>query len=153
MHAINSLKSVFSIQVSYDSRVKVGKFLMSAGPTYLKAEHGGEIVIGNRVFLNHNFSATAMERIRIGDNCNIANNVVIVDHDHAIVDGIPSGSEYVVAPVYIGDNVWIGANVCILKGVKIGNGAVIAAGAVVTHDVADGTLVGGVPAKLIRKLN
>ena len=100
MHAINSLKRGFSIQISYDSRVEVGKFLMSAGPTYLKAEHGGEIIIGNRVFLNHNFSATAMDRIQIGDNCNIANNVVIVDHDHAIVNETPSGVEYIISPIY-----------------------------------------------------
>ena len=56
-----------------------------------------------------------------------------------------------VAPVVIGDDVWIGSRVIILPGVKIGNGSVIGAGAVVTKDVEPYSVVGGVPAKLIRR--
>lgn len=55
-------------------------------------------------------------------------------------------------PIVIGDGVWIGANVVLLPGVTVGDGAVIAAGAVVTKNVAANTLVGGVPAKLIKVL-
>lgn len=55
-------------------------------------------------------------------------------------------------PVVIGNGVWIGANVTILGGVNIGDGAVVAAGAVVTKDVPAKTLVGGVPAKVIKQL-
>ncbi len=55
-------------------------------------------------------------------------------------------------PIKIGKNVWIGANVTICQGVTIGDGAVIAAGAVVTKDVAPETVVGGVPAKLIKTI-
>lgn len=53
--------------------------------------------------------------------------------------------------VYIGNDVWIGCNVLVLGGITIGDGAVIAAGAVVTQDVEPYTIVGGVPAKPIRK--
>jgi maltose O-acetyltransferase len=56
------------------------------------------------------------------------------------------------APVRIGNDVWIGGNVTILPGVTIGNNVVVAAGAVVNKDVPDNSLVGGVPAKLIREL-
>ena len=53
--------------------------------------------------------------------------------------------------VYIGNDVWIGSNVVLLGGIKIGDGAVIAAGSIVTRDVEPYTIVGGVPAKIIRK--
>jgi len=49
--------------------------------------------------------------------------------------------------------VWIGAGVIVTGGVTIGKGAVVAAGAVVTKDVAPMTIVGGVPAKLIREIS
>ena len=54
-------------------------------------------------------------------------------------------------PIKIGNHVWIGINATILKGVTIGDGAIIAAGAVVNKDVEENSLVGGVPAKVIKK--
>jgi acetyltransferase-like isoleucine patch superfamily enzyme len=56
------------------------------------------------------------------------------------------------APIHIGKNVWIGANATVLAVVTIGDGAVVAAGAVVTKDVETNTVVGGVPAKVIKKI-
>ncbi|MDE7192107.1 MAG: sugar O-acetyltransferase, partial [Clostridia bacterium] len=56
------------------------------------------------------------------------------------------------APVKIGNNVWIGAHATILSGVTIGDNAIIAAGAVVTKDVPQNTVVAGVPAKIIKKI-
>ena len=55
-------------------------------------------------------------------------------------------------PIHIEDKVWLGANVTILQGVTIGEGAIVAAGAVVTKDVEPKTVVGGIPAKLIKRL-
>ena len=54
------------------------------------------------------------------------------------------------APIVMGNDVWIGQHVQLKKGIRIGNGAVIAAGAVVTRDVAPYSIVGGVPARLLR---
>ena len=55
-------------------------------------------------------------------------------------------------PIHIENKVWLGANVTILPGVTIGEGAIVAAGAVVTKDVAARTIVGGIPAKVIKKI-
>ena len=55
-------------------------------------------------------------------------------------------------PVIIGDNVLVGANAVVLEGIKVGDGAVVAAGAVVTEDVPENTVVAGIPAKIIKKV-
>jgi acetyltransferase-like isoleucine patch superfamily enzyme len=54
-------------------------------------------------------------------------------------------------PIIIGNHVWVGMNATILKGVTIGDGAIIAAGSIVTKDVKANTLVGGVPARILKE--
>ena len=56
------------------------------------------------------------------------------------------------APIHIGNRVWIGAHATILAGVTVGENSIIAAGAVVTKDVPANTIVGGVPAKIIKEI-
>lgn len=125
---------------------------MSAAPCYIKCTEKARCRIGEKVFMNHNCSITCAEEITIGDACNIANNVVIVDHDHRLGKvGVENGLES--TPVHIGRNVWIGANAVILRGVSIGDGAIIAAGAVVNHDIPAHEIWGGIPAKKIRNLS
>ena len=57
------------------------------------------------------------------------------------------------APIVLGRNVWVGSNATILRGVTIGDNAVVAAGAVVAKDVEANTIVGGVPARLLRRID
>jgi acetyltransferase-like isoleucine patch superfamily enzyme len=86
----------------------------------------------------------------IGNNVAVGNYTLVMDTDfHAVGDHTKPGE---CSPVVIEDDVWLGARVTVLKGVHIGRGAVVAAGAVVTRDVPPYTLVGGVPAKVIRTL-
>lgn len=70
--------------------------------------------------------------------------------DITVADKYVNGQNAYDAPVVIEDDVWVGANVTILCGVTIGRGSVIAAGAVVTKSCAPYSIIGGVPAKLIR---
>jgi acetyltransferase-like isoleucine patch superfamily enzyme len=112
---------------------------------------GGTLTIGNNVFINVGVSISAQSQVTLGNNVQIANLVSIMDSDfHGLEerDSLPSPE-----PIYIEDDVWIATKATILKGVTIGKGAVVAAHAVVTHDVEPYTLVGGVPARLIRRLN
>ncbi|HLX89808.1 MAG TPA: acyltransferase [Acidimicrobiales bacterium] len=104
------------------------------------------ITVGDQTFLNRDCKLIARQAVTIGRNCQIGWDVSITDSDfHQVVGGGP-----VTAPVTIGDHVWLGARVTVLKGVTIGDGAIVAAGAVVTTDVAPATMVGGVPARLLK---
>ena len=150
MAKINSLTGRIEIDLFSDAKCRIGNFLMTAGPFYIKCTDKAEITIGDNCFFNHNCSLTAAENIVIGNQCMFANNFVVVDHDHDRKDG-KILEELVSAPVKIGNNVWCGANVTVLKGVTIGDGAVIAAGSVVNRDVAAYSVVAGVPARKISK--
>ena len=85
----------------------------------------------------------------IGDDALIGDNVILATVDH---DLDPYDRHNCYAPIRIGNRVWIGSGAIITKGVCIGDGAVIAAGAVVTRNVAENTVVGGVPEKKKKKI-
>lgn len=114
---------------------------------------GGKVSLGG-CYINRNCNIIAMDEIVIEGGVTIGPNVCIYDHDHnmAYIKD-KTAAPYVTAPVKIGKNAWIGANSVILKGVTVGDGAVIAAGAVVSKDVPEKTIMGGVPAKEIAKLD
>ena len=80
------------------------------------------------------------------------NIVIIITDDHEIGPPWHRCGDRVARPVVIEDGVWIGARVTLLPGVTIGRGSVVAAGAVVNKDVPPNTLVGGVPARILRTL-
>jgi acetyltransferase-like isoleucine patch superfamily enzyme len=103
-------------------------------------EIGEDTIIGERVVLD------GRSALKIGNHVDIATAAMIFNSQHDTRDPHFSAIE---APVVIEDYVFIGPNAIILPGVTIGKGAVVGAGAVVTKDVAAGTIVGGVPAKVI----
>jgi acetyltransferase-like isoleucine patch superfamily enzyme len=111
---------------------------------------GKNISVGKNVFINSGCSFQDQGGITIGDGALIGHNVVLSTLNHDI-DPRKRSSLHP-APIVIGKNVWIGANVTVLRGVTIGDDAVIAAGAVVTKDVPANVIVGGVPAKIIKKI-
>lgn len=86
----------------------------------------------------------------------ISGRVYITDHDHVFDDRELSASKcykLISAPVVVENGAWLGEGCVILKGVKVGERAVVGANAVVTKDVPPFTVVGGVPARIIRKIN
>lgn len=83
---INAIRGKLEIQLQKNSKLKMGVFLMTTGPCYIKIIENAKCSIGDKVFMNHNCSITCANEITIGDNCNLANNIVIVDHDHNIGD-------------------------------------------------------------------
>ncbi len=112
---------------------------------------GKNITIGKNVFINAGCKFQDQGGITIGDGSLIGHNAVLATLNHDV--NPEKRGNLKPAPIIIGKNVWIGANVTVLPGVTIGDGAIIAAGAVVTKDVAANTIVGGVPAKLIKAID
>lgn len=111
---------------------------------------GKNINIGKNVFLNMGCKFQDQGGIFIGDGTLIGHNVVLATLNHAMDP--EERSSMIPAPIHIGKRVWIGANATVLPGVTIGDGAIVAAGAVVTKDVPENTVVGGVPARVLRKI-
>lgn len=111
---------------------------------------GKNIHMGKKVFINSGCRFQDQGGITIGDGVLIGHNVVLATINHDINPG--KRADLHPAPIVIGNDVWIGANATVLPGVTIGDGAVIAAGAVVTRDVPPNVIVGGVPARIMKKI-
>lgn len=96
-------------------------------------------------YINSDCKIRCHESITIGDGCAISHDFTVMDSNAHVLNGSKG-----TAPVVIEDHVWIGTRVVILSGVTVGKGAVVAAGSIVTRNVPAKSLVGGVPAKVIR---
>lgn len=115
-------------------------------------DYGTNIVLGENFYANFDCVFLDVCEIKIGDNCLIGPKVCIFTATHPVNaferrNGLEFGK-----PVRIGNNVWIGGGAIINPGVTIGDNAVIASGSVVVKDVPADTLVGGNPAKFIRRV-
>lgn len=117
--------------------------------TELGAVDGGSLSVGDGTFINQGCTIVARERIQIGSGVLIGDSVAVYDTTHhALEPARPARTE----PVVIEDHVWLARGVIVMPGVTIGRHSVVAAGSVVTRSVGEATLVGGVPAQVIRAL-
>jgi len=131
--------------------VKIGdytKIWSKIDQTKIIVEDGGVLTIGQNSFINGAYIAVESS-VEIGNSVDIAPYVMIMD---AQMPHTYKNSARKPAPIVIKDHVWIATRAIILRGVTIGEGAVVAAGSVVTKDVAPYTLVGGIPAKILKNL-
>lgn len=132
-------------------------FMISAWRT--KGGDAPQIIIGNGCDFGYYNHITCCNKITIGDGVLTGMHVIISDNSHGHIRTDENGIRPVDRPlvskgeVVIGNNVWIGDKASILAGVHIGEGAIIAANAVVTKDVPSFTVVGGVPAKVIKEIS
>lgn len=149
---INDLK-YFSVgknvNVGYDSRfLLVEKY---CGGTYKP-----EISIGSNISIGNRFSALAAAPIKIGDNCLIASDVLVTSENHGM--DLEKSDSYNTLPltakaVEIGAGCWIGEKVSILPGVELGERCIVAANSVVTKSFPTACLIGGNPARIIKRYN
>ncbi len=134
------------------------RFRIEAWDKYGKQEFLPNIIIGDNVVFNTDIHIGCINSIEIGDNCLFASRIFITDHHH----GEPTAEMLKLSPidrpliskgpVIIKNNVWVGEGVAIMPGVTIGKNSVIATNAVVTKDVPPNSVVGGIPAKIIKQI-
>jgi len=139
------------LHVAPQGEVRFGRFVWIGDGTKIRC-HEGLVEIGAKSVLGQECTISAYQRVRIGEQCVIADRSMFIDFDHGIVEverpirvqGIYKRD------VEVGNNVWIGYGACILRGVRVGDNSVIGTNAVVTKDVPANAVVGGIPARIIR---
>ena len=109
---------------------------------------GNKVRIGKNVVVMNNSLFMAAGGITIEDDVMVAANVQLISNNHDLYDH----AVLTCKPIHLKRNCWIGAGATILPGVTVGENAVVAAGAVVTKDVEENIVVGGNPAKIIKRL-
>lgn len=143
-----------AIHVGRDTLIgKYSTLSVGYGPTQSPLPERG-LVIGDRCVLGARVCITAHESIVIGDDVWFGQDVFVSDASHGYQDPeVPIGRQFGShQPVSIGSGSWIGHGAMILPGTTIGRNVVVAAGSVVRGAVEDHAIVGGVPARVIRRL-
>lgn len=133
--------------INMGGRVEISNCALYPG-VRIECWRGAVVKIGKGTYLNRNTEIVAATSVRIGVDCKIARDVLIMDTDqHAV------GSEGLVnKPVEIDDRVWIGSRAIVLKGVSIGHDSIVGAGAIVTKSVPPYSVVVGPAAKVLREV-
>lgn len=117
-----------------------------------RCDYGCNIHIGNNFFANFNLTILDEAQVTFGDNVFVGPNVSIYTACHPLAPDERNTCAEWAESVSIGNSVWIGGSATILPGVTIGDNSVIGAGSVVTKDVAPNTVVGGNPARVIKRI-
>jgi len=120
---------------------------------------GGRSIVNSSTVIGDNIYFGGLHvhregRVTIGDNFHSGSGCDIRTENYDYEgDALPYDESFVRKPVSIGDNVWIGTDVTVIPGVSIGEGAIVQSGSVVTHDIPNGAIAGGHPAKVFDHRN
>jgi acetyltransferase-like isoleucine patch superfamily enzyme len=134
------------------------RFRIEAISEYEGENFEPKITIGNNVVFNTDIHIGCVNKIEIGNNCLFASRIYITDHDHGDTTLnsliLPPAKRKLISKgaVIIKDNVWVGEGVAILSGVTISENVIIATNSVVTKDIPANSVVGGVPARILKRI-
>jgi maltose O-acetyltransferase len=134
--------------------VRIGPGTRIYGPMQMEGvgDVSSHLTVGSACMFTTPLFLNLSGRIEIGNDVVIGHHVAIVTDDHQIGGPQRRCGERIAKPVKIEDGAWIGARATVLPGTIVGRGSVVAAGALVNRDVPANTLVGGVPARVIKVL-
>lgn len=139
------------VSVYGTGNIFIGKDALLYPGLHLETQEKASIVIGNSVVISRGAHIVAFLGIEIGDGSMIGEYASLRDANHDRKEGVAIRyAGHRAKPIRIGKEVWIGRGVTVLPGITIGDNATVGANAVVTHDVAPGDTVAGVPAVSIR---
>jgi acetyltransferase-like isoleucine patch superfamily enzyme len=145
------LGSGLELQIAPRGRVEFGRFVWIGHGTKIRC-HEGVVEIGAKTVIGQECTISAYRRVRIGEQCVIADRAMFIDFDHGVVEverPIRKQGIYM-RDVEVGSNVWIGYGACILRGVRVGDNSIVGTNSVVTRDVPANAVVAGIPARVIR---
>jgi acetyltransferase-like isoleucine patch superfamily enzyme len=139
------------IQIARGAKVRLGRFVWIGHGTKIRC-HEGEVEIGAKTVMGQDCTISAYRRVRIGEQCVIADRAMFIDFDHNVADTeVPIRRQGIyMRDVEVGNNVWIGYNASILRGVRVGDNAIIGANSVVTRDIPANAVAAGSPARVVR---
>jgi acetyltransferase-like isoleucine patch superfamily enzyme len=139
------------LQIARRGRVELGRFVWIGDGTKIRC-HEGVVEIGAKTVIGQECTISAYQRVRIGEQCVIADRAMFIDFDHGVVEVERSIREQGIykRDVEVGSNVWIGYGACILRGVRVGDNSIVGTNSVVTRDVPANAVVAGIPARVIR---
>ncbi len=139
------------LQIAPGALVEFGRFVWLGDGTKVRC-HEGRVEIGTKTVIGQECTISAYKRVRIGEQCVIADRAMFIDFDHGVVEvERPIRTQGIYKrDVEVGSNVWIGYGACILRGVSVGDNAIVGTNSVVTRDVPANAVVAGIPARVIR---
>jgi acetyltransferase-like isoleucine patch superfamily enzyme len=133
--------------------VELGDRVHLYGETYIQTGQGGNVKIGRDSHIQPCCQFSGYKAaIKIGNDVQIAPRCAFYPYDHGTSAGVLICQQPLTTKgdIRIEDDAWLGYGVIVLSGVRIGRGAVIGAGSVVTHDIPDGGIAAGAPARVLR---
>ena len=139
------------LQIGRNAEIRFGRFVWLGHGTKIRC-HEGQVEVGAKTVLGQECTISAYQRVRIGEQCVIADRVMLIDFDHNVADSEqPIRKQGIYKrDVVVGSNVWIGYGVQVLRGVTVGDNAIIGSGSVVTRDIPANAVAAGTPARVIR---
>jgi acetyltransferase-like isoleucine patch superfamily enzyme len=139
------------LEIGRGARLRIGRWAWIGHGGKIRV-HEGEVSIGAKTVIGQECTISAFQSVSIGRECILADRVMLIDFDHGVteVDRPIRLQGIYKRDVRVGHNVWMGYGACILRGVTIGDNSIIGTSSVVTKAFPANSVLGGIPARLIR---
>src|SRR3954453_10585693 len=139
------------LEIGRRGKLDLGRFVWVGDGTKIRC-HEGRVEIGAKTVMGQECTISAYQRVRIGEQCVIADRSMFIDFDHGVVEvDRPIRVQGIYKrDVEVGSNVWVGYGACVLRGVRVGDNAILGTNTVVTRSIPANAVVAGAPPRILR---